>query len=50
MSKDELEEEYQNTINEILQTYQINDLDNEENLFILFDEFYKRHDTFSIFI
>ena len=45
----ELEDEYQKTLNEIITRHNLKDLDNEENLFTLFDEFYKKHNTFSIF-
>jgi len=44
-----IQEEYQIALNEIMQNYKIDDLTNEENLFIIFDEFYKRYGTFSIF-
>lgn len=44
--KKELEEEYRKTFIELLDKYNIED---EDNLFLLFDEFYKKHKTFSIF-
>ena len=48
MSK-ELEKEYQKTFNELFDKYNVENLDEEESLFMLFDEFYKKHKTFSIF-
>jgi len=48
MSK-ELEKEYQKTFNELLDKYNVEIIDDEENLFMLFDEFHKKHKTFSIF-
>ena len=45
----ELEKEYQKTFKELLNKYNIESLDDEENLFLLFDEFYKKYKTFSIF-
>lgn len=47
--KKDLEKEYQKTFNELLEKYNIENLDDEDNLFMLFDEFYKKHKTFSIF-
>ena len=48
MSK-ELEKEYQKTFNELFDKYNVENLDDEESLFMLFDELYKKHKTFSIF-
>ena len=48
MSK-EIEIEYQKTFNELLDKYNVENLEDEDNLFMLFDEFYKKHKTFSIF-
>ncbi len=47
--KKDLEKEYQKTFNELFEKYNIENLDDEDNLFMLFDEFYKKHKTFSIF-
>ena len=44
-----IEEEHQIALMEIMNNYKIDDLNNEENLFIIFDEFYKKYGTFSIF-
>ena len=48
-NKDFIQEEHQIALMEIMQNYKIEDLNNEENLFIIFDEFYKKYGTFSIF-
>ena len=44
-----IQEEHQIALMEIMNNYKIDDLNNEENLFIIFDEFYKKYGTFSIF-
>ena len=44
-----LNREQQETLNEIIERYNFTDFDDENNLFILFDEFYKKFGTFSIF-
>ncbi len=44
-----LNREQQETINEIIERYNFTDFEDENNLFILFDEFYKKFGTFSIF-
>ena len=48
MSK-ELEQEYNKTFNELLIKYNIENLDDEDSLFMVFDDFYKKHKTFSNF-
>ena len=44
-----LNREQQETLNEIIERYNFTDFEDENNLFILFDEFYKKFGTFSIF-
>jgi hypothetical protein len=44
--KKELEDEYQKTFLELVDKYNVDD---EDNLFMLFDEFYKKHKTFLTF-
>ena len=48
MSKD-LEKEYQKTFKELLVKYKLDNLDDEETLYQIVEEFYKKHKTFSIF-
>ena len=44
-----LNREQQETLNEIIERYNFTDFEDVNNLFILFDEFYKKFGTFSIF-
>ena len=48
MSND-LEKEYQKTFKELFIKYKIQNSDDEDNYFLLVDEFYKKHKSFSIF-
>jgi len=48
MSK-ELEEEYNKTFNELLIKYNVENLEDEDTLFLVFDDFYKKHKTFANF-
>ena len=48
MSKD-LEKEYEKTFNELSEKYKLKNLDDEDILFKIFDEFYKKHKTLAIF-
>ena len=47
MSKD-LEKEYEKTFNELSEKYKLKNLDDEDILFKIFDEFYKKHKTLSM--
>ena len=44
-----LEKEYEKTFNQLSQKYNLKNLDEEETLFKIFEEFYKKHKTLSIF-
>ena len=48
MSKD-LEKEYKKTFNELTEKYSLNSLEDEETIYKIFDEFYKKHKTLSMF-
>ena len=48
MSKD-LEKEYKKTFNELAEKYSLSSIDDEETIFKIFDEFYKKHKTLSMF-
>ena len=48
MSK-ELEKEYQKTFKELLAKYKVENFDDEDILNLIFEEFYKKHKTLSIF-
>ena len=48
MSKD-VEKEYEKTFNELSEKYKLKNLDDEDILFKIFDEFYKKHKTLAIF-
>ena len=48
MSKDN-EKEYEKTFNELSEKYNLKNLDDEEVLFKIFEEFYKKHKTLSMF-
>ena len=48
MSKDN-EKEYEKTFNELSEKYKLKNLDDEDILFKIFDEFYKKHKTLSMF-
>ena len=44
-----LEKDYEKTFNELSQKYNLKNLDDEETLFKIFEEFYKKHKTLSMF-
>ena len=48
MSKD-LEKEYKKTFNELAEKYSLSSIDDEETIYKIFDEFYKKHKTLSMF-
>ena len=48
MSKDN-EKEYEKTFNELSEKYNLKNLDDEEVLFKIFEEFYKKYKTLSMF-
>ena len=48
MSKD-LEKEYKKTFNELSEKYSLNSIEDEETIYKVFDEFYKKHKTLSMF-